>query len=163
MWDPALWTKPALSLLLMHFSFFPIFLWELEPSTDLKSNKTRNSFSLLNFFFFLPKQGRKVICYLQQHLKHNLRIYFLSWRLCTPQEGTEILLKQKSGDLTFSMVWLLYLLFLYPPLRGRFPVAVVAMVLSRTRCLLQSQNCVCGCTVNNYLFWQVRLVYSELI
>lgn len=43
----------------MHFSFFPIFLWELEPSTDLKSNKTRNSFSLLNFFFFPSQTGEK--------------------------------------------------------------------------------------------------------
>lgn len=79
------------------------------------------------------------------------------------EEGIQVLLKQKSGDFTLSMVWLLYLLFSAPLLWGRFPVVVVAMVLSRTRCPLQSQNYVYGCIVKNYLFWQARLVYSELI
>lgn len=64
--------------------------------------------------------------------------------------------------LNVNLAWLLYLVFLSPPLKGRIPVAVVAMVLRRTRCLLQSENYVCGCVVNNYPFWQVRLVYSEL-
>lgn len=160
MWDPALWTKTAVSSFDAFF-FLSYFSWELETSTDLTNNKTRNSFSLLNFFF--PSQtGEKSNLLPSATSKIQSQDLLLVVKDVYTERRNRNIAKTEVW-LNVNLAWLLYLVFLSPPLKGRIPVAVVAMVLRRTRCLLQSENYVCGCVVNNYPFWQVRLVYSELI